>query len=174
MTPERFTRSEGPSPPDNAAVLARLVQHIGPRRRFQFALLLGLMLVSALADVVSLGAVLPFLGILTDPDRVLGYPLVPAAMEHWDMSAATDLVLPLTIAFVIAALVAGGLRWLLLWASVRLVYATGVDVSVEAYRRTLHQPSARVGIECIACWEAPSEVIAPTTRFVPPRSTPTM
>ncbi len=32
------------------------------------------MLVSAFAEVVSLGAVLPFLGILVAPDRVFSHP----------------------------------------------------------------------------------------------------
>lgn len=53
---------------------------------------------------------------------------------------AADLVLPLTITFALAALVAGGLRLLLLWVSTRLGNETGADLSVEVYRRTLYQP----------------------------------
>jgi ATP-binding cassette subfamily B protein len=56
------------------------------------------------------------------------------------IASATDLVLPLTVAFAVAAVVATGLRLLLLWVSIRLANATGADLSIEVYRRTLYQP----------------------------------
>jgi len=42
----------------------------GRRRRWQFFALLGLMLVATLLEVVSLGAVLSFLGVMTDAERI--------------------------------------------------------------------------------------------------------
>jgi ATP-binding cassette, subfamily B, bacterial PglK len=42
----------------------------GRRRRWQFFALLGLMLVATLLEVVSLGAVLSFLGVMTDTERI--------------------------------------------------------------------------------------------------------
>jgi len=43
-------------------LLVQLFWHIGRRRRYQFMLMLGLTLASSIAEVVSLGAVLPFIG----------------------------------------------------------------------------------------------------------------
>lgn len=103
-------------------------------------LLLGLMLVSAFTEIVSLGAVLPFLGILTAPEKVFAHPVMASVSQFFGIASAADLVLPLTIAFIAAALAAGGIRMLLLWVSTRLVYATGADLSIEVYRRTLYQP----------------------------------
>jgi len=101
---------------------------------------MGLMLISAFAEVVSLGAVLPFLGILVAPDRVFGHPIVADVALAWGITSADQLVLPLTVAFAAAALIAGAIRILLLWVSTRLAYATGADLSIEVYRRTLYQP----------------------------------
>jgi ATP-binding cassette subfamily B protein len=101
---------------------------------------MGVMLVSAFAEVVSLGAVLPFLGILTAPDRVFSYSIVADVSRAWGITSADQLVLPFTVAFAAAALVAGAIRMLLLWASTRLAYASGADLSIEVYRRTLYQP----------------------------------
>jgi ATP-binding cassette subfamily B protein len=100
---------------------------------------MGLMLVSAFAEVVSLGAVLPFLGILIAPDRVLSYPIVTEVAQAWGITTADQLVLPLTVAFASAALLAGAVRVLLLWISTRLAFASGADLSIEVYRRTLYQ-----------------------------------
>jgi len=98
------------------------------------------MLVSAFAEIVSLGAVLPFLGVLTAPERVFSYPVVAEMAQVWGITSADQLVLPITVGFALAALIAGGIRLLLLWANTRLAFASGADLSIEVYRRTLYQP----------------------------------
>ncbi len=103
-------------------------------------LLLGLTLASAFAEVVSLGAVLPFIGILTQPEKVFLHPAMAGVVQSLGIVSAENLVLPITIAFSVAAILAGGLRLLLLWVSIRLTNATGADLSTEVYRRTLYQP----------------------------------
>ena len=120
--------------------LIGLWRHLSSRRRYQFCLVLGLMLISAFIEVVSLGAVLPFLSVLTAPDQVFGYPIVKDVVTQWGITAPDQLVLPLTIAFAVAALLAGVTRIFLLWASTRLAVSIGSDLSIGAYRQTLYQP----------------------------------
>ena len=121
-------------------LLIRLWHHLTHRRQRQFIQLTCLMLFSALAEVVSLGAVLPFLGILVAPDRVFSQPIVAYVAQAYGLTSANQLVLPLTVAFAAAALVAGAIRILLLWASTRIAFASGADLGIEVYRRTLYQP----------------------------------
>lgn len=123
-------------------LLRRLWPHISSRRRRQFLLLLILMVVASLAEIVSLGAVLPFLGVLTAPEKLLAQPLVQPLVQFMGVSAPGDLLLPLTVAFCGAALLAGGLRLTLLWANTRLSFGLGADLSISIYRRTLYQPYA--------------------------------
>jgi ATP-binding cassette subfamily B protein len=127
-------------PASRPTLLSRLFQHISPRRRLQFGALLGLTLVSSLTEVVSLGAVVPFIGILTQPERVFDAPIISVIARELGIATPQALVLPLTIAFAAAALIANGFRVLLLWVSIRLANATGADLSTEVYRRTLYQP----------------------------------
>lgn len=87
-----------------------------------------------------MGAVLPFLAVLTEPERVFAYPMVANKAQAWGIISADQLVLPLTVAFGLAALAAGVIRLLLLWASARVAYASASDLSIEVYRRTLFQP----------------------------------
>jgi ABC-type multidrug transport system fused ATPase/permease subunit len=123
-------------------LLRRLWQHISQRRRGQFALLLVLMILASLAEIISIGTVLPFLGILTDPGRVFGHPAAQPIINGFRFTEPSQLLLPLSIAFGLAALIAGAMRLLLLWASSRLSYAAGADLSINIYRRTLYQPYA--------------------------------
>jgi ATP-binding cassette, subfamily B, bacterial PglK len=121
-------------------LLSCLWHHLNWRRRRQLGLLMGLMLVSAFAEVVSLGAVLPFLGILVAPDQVFNHPIITNVALAWGITSADQLVLPLTVAFAAAALIAGAIRIFLLWTSTRFAVASGSDLSIEVYRHTLYQP----------------------------------
>src|SRR3989339_1201 len=118
----------------------RLWRHLEKHRKYQCGLLLILMLVSAAAEVVSLGAVLPFLGVLAAPERVFAYPLVVKYAPAFGITSPEGLLLPFTIFFVGAALSSGAVRLLQIWASTRFAYAVGHDLSLEVYRRTLYQP----------------------------------
>ena len=124
------------------SLLQRLWSHISPRRRVQFGLLLLLMILASLAEVVSIGAVLPFLGVLTAPELVFNHPLAQPLVKALGLTKAGDLLAPLTIAFAIAALFAGGMRLTMLWAQTRLSHAIGADLSFSIYRCTLYQPYA--------------------------------
>ena len=95
---------------------------------------------SAFSEVVSLGALLPFIGILTAPDQVLNHPMLASVLSTWGITTARQLLLPLTVLFVAAAVVAAALRLLLLWSTGRLAYAISGDFGLEIYSRTLYQP----------------------------------
>jgi ATP-binding cassette subfamily B protein len=84
----------------------------------------------------------PFLAILTDPTRVFAHSSAQPIIQALALTEPKQLLLPLTIAFGLAALIAGAMRLLLLWASTRLSYAAGAYLSIGIYRRTLHQPYA--------------------------------
>lgn len=123
-------------------LIYRLWGHITPRRHGQFGLLLVLMIFASFAEIISIGAVLPFLGALTAPNRIFEHLAAQPFIQILGLSAANQLLFPLTIAFGLAALMAGALRFLLLWATMRLSFAVGVDLSMSVYRRTLYQPYA--------------------------------
>jgi ATP-binding cassette, subfamily B, bacterial PglK len=121
-------------------LLGRLWHHMGVRRQRQFAILVLLTLIVTFAEVVSLGAMLPFLSILIVPEKVFNHPVMAHIAPTWGIYSADQLVLPLTVGFVAIALVAGSLRLLLLWATTKLTFTSGSELSIEVYRRTLYQP----------------------------------
>lgn len=120
-------------------MLVGLWHQLSARRKRQFALIVVLVFGSALAEVVSLGAVLPFLAVLTVPSKVLKYPFVGALVHVLGVTTSSQLVLALALGFGCAAILAGVLRTALLRALTRVAYGTGADFSAEVYRRTLYQ-----------------------------------
>ena len=121
-------------------LLVRLWRHLSRRRRRQFMLLSAAMVLSAFAEVVSLGAVLPFLAVLTNPDAAFSRPLVAQFAASIGITSPREMLLPLTIAFAFAALMAGAIRMAVLWGSTRLAHGCAADLSIAVYRRTLYQP----------------------------------
>jgi ATP-binding cassette subfamily B protein len=98
------------------------------------------MVLSAFAEVISLGAVIPFLGVLLAPETLFDHPGVPALARYLGVESARNLTWPLTQLFIGATVLAATIRLLLLWSSTRIGYAAGADLSMEVYRRTLYQP----------------------------------
>jgi ATP-binding cassette, subfamily B, bacterial PglK len=92
---------------DIPELLMRLWGHLVKRRQRQFCLIMGLMLVSAFTEVVSLGAVLPFLGVLIAPEKVFDKPYMNDFLQAFDITSADQLLLPVAISFVMVALIAG-------------------------------------------------------------------
>jgi ATP-binding cassette, subfamily B, bacterial PglK len=121
-------------------LLFRLWQHINPRRRLQFGLLFLVMILTSFAEVISIGAVLPFLGALTAPDRIFGHPMAQPFIQALNLTEPKHLLLPLTIAFSIGAMFSGVMRLILLWVQTRLGHSIGADFSFSIYRRALYQP----------------------------------
>ena len=87
-----------------------------------------------------MGAIVPFLTMIAAPEMLLEHPMIKGLSLYLGLNSVENLRLPITLIFVFAALSAGGVRVLLLWANTRLSYAVAADISVEAYKRTLYQP----------------------------------
>ena len=129
-------------PPSTRTLLLGIWSHLSLRRRIQLGIVLVVMLASGAAELVSLGAVLPFLAVLSDPQRLWQQPLVQQLASRVGFTSATQLVMPTTTMFASAAVMAALVRLANLWLNGRLAAEVGSDLSCEAYRRTLSQPYA--------------------------------
>ncbi len=117
----------------------RLWHHLSKRRIKQLTLLLLLMIIASILEVVSLGAVLPFLGVLTAPEQIFQHAYAQPLISILVLGEPSQIILPITILFIITVLLAGIVRLLLLYVVTRLSYAIGADLSINIYRRTLYQ-----------------------------------
>lgn len=119
--------------------MKKLWSHLSNRRRWQFRFVLLLMFFASFAEIMSVGAVLPFLGVITDPIQVYENPTMQSIIRFLGVTGPDELALPITLVFIGATLFSGGIRLLLLYVTTRLSYGTGHDLSTDVYRRTLYQ-----------------------------------
>lgn len=131
------------TPNPNRSLVAMLRQLYGVlqgRRKFQLLGLWVLMLLSAVAELVTLGAVLPFVGALVQPELVLENATARAIAGWLGVTSPEAMLLPLTVSFASAAVVAGILRVLLARVNASMAYMIGADLGLEVFSRTLYLP----------------------------------
>lgn len=118
----------------------RLWRHIEPIRRKQLAILTVLMVLTSLAEVVSIGAVLPFLGVLMAPELLFERSDIRPINDLLGLTRADQLIFPLTVSFIAAVLFSGLMKILLFWYQTRIAFGIGADFSRQIYEKTLYQP----------------------------------
>ena len=118
--------------------IRRLFAHLSPRRRRQGIGILLFMLLGAIAEMITIGAVLPFLTVLAAPDRVSSYPLFGRVLNRLGIDS-WHLLTVATIVFVGTAVIAAVIRLALLRTSQKYVFRMGYELSVKMYDTMLHQ-----------------------------------
>ena len=58
-----------------------------------------LTLVGGVAEIISLGAVVPFIAVLTSPEKVLQNPVASRIAEWAGISAPKEMIIPLSVLF---------------------------------------------------------------------------
>lgn len=123
-------------------LLYQLWGHLNKKRRIQFICIVFLMLLCSLAEILSIGLVIPFLGALTDAksptiEKIFIFaPWLSQLANHYSS------LLVFSMLFGIAGVMAGALRLLLLLVSAKFSFSTGSELSYTMYMRTLYQPYA--------------------------------
>lgn len=120
-------------------MLKRLWNHLSKRRQKQFIWMQIFIVVASFFEMASLGAVVPFLGVLSEPEPVFQNEYLQPFIKFFDIAEANQLALPMTVLFVCLVLLSAIIRLILLWTLTRLSQLAGADLSINIYRHTLYQ-----------------------------------
>jgi ABC-type multidrug transport system fused ATPase/permease subunit len=138
--PKKRKSKSSQSSPSLIADLRRLYYHLSRRRRWQLGALLALMVVTSLAEMVSVGAIFPFLLALGNEEGLLQQARWQPLFELLQIDTTQRLVWAMALGFIGAVGVSNGLRLLTLRSQNRLAAAVGADISSQVYHTTLYQP----------------------------------
>lgn len=119
--------------------LMRLWFYLDSRSKKHLLVLLVFMLLSSLAEFISVGAIAPFLVAITNPDQAFRSDFGRVLGEFLGLNNSSAIILPLALFFGTASLASGLLRLLVLWFSTRLSFEVGGKIGVDIYRRALYQ-----------------------------------
>lgn len=139
MAPKDNPKAAGPT---LIGALGELYTRLSVARRRAFAVLLVLMLVGAVAEVVTIGALLPFLAILADAEASPVLAFIAPVLAIVGVDEPGQAIYALTALFALAAVAAAALRLLLLWMSQSFINGVSYDLSLRLYTNALHEPYA--------------------------------
>lgn len=121
------------------ALFKRLWAHFSVRRKWQFAILLCLMICTSFAEILNIGSFMPLMGVIIAPDKVFHDPRAHQFISFLGIKSPEALLIPAVIFFASIIVLTNGLRLLLLWGGTRLSSVIGADLSLQALRATLYQ-----------------------------------
>ena len=123
----------------NTSLIISFWKYLDKRHKRRSVLIFILMIIVSFSEVISIGAILPFLGVLTSPELVYQNAFMQPIIQTLELNSANQLVLPLTIGFIVATLIAGVMRITLLNAINHFERVVGTDLNIDVYRNTLYQ-----------------------------------
>ncbi len=120
-------------------LMKQLWYSLAKNRRRQFKYLIILMSFVSFTEAISIGAVVPFLAVLTNPSSIYEFQVITYLLNLFNISSDQQFLFIVTIVFACTALMAGAMRMLLLWAYTKLSFSIGFDFGVDIYDNVLHQ-----------------------------------
>jgi ABC-type multidrug transport system fused ATPase/permease subunit len=123
-------------------LLRRLWGQLVWSRKKQIISLLLLMILTSVAEVFTIGSVVPFLAALASPEKVFNSSFLAPLFEFLSLSSPDQIILPLTVVFSVAATISGAMRLFLLRLSTNVSFAFGGDLALSIYKKTLYQEYA--------------------------------
>lgn len=124
----------------NGWLISRLAKQFSAHRWRQFGFVICFTLVGAVAELVSIGAVLPFLQLIAVPETVAKFPFVTELMRKLHIARATDLLYPAAIVLIVTAIASALIRMALVWVSTRFIFGLTHDLSTKMFDRVIRQP----------------------------------
>ncbi len=124
----------------NRNTLFKIWNKLNKKRRLQLGLLFILMIASAISEIFSLAAVIPFLAILTNPLDFWEQDNVKVIANILGINSVEEMIFPIIFTFGLLAICSASIRLSNLWFSNRLAASIGSDLSCSIYENLLHQP----------------------------------
>jgi ATP-binding cassette subfamily B protein len=120
-------------------LLKTLWTHISLRKKLQFKLLLVLSFFTSLAEIFIIGAILPFISVLMDPNKIFNNEYFQPFFYMLKFNSPNEIILPITIVFIISIIISTIMRFLLLLLNTKLSFNLGIELSLNIYNKIIYQ-----------------------------------
>lgn len=118
----------------------RLLAALSPQLRRRLLWMAPMSVIGGLAELVSIGAVVPFFFAVLEPAKTLTFPILGDALRAVGATRPDQVMMPMTAMFVVLLLVAAFGRFGLLWLSTRLAYDAGLEIGERAFASAIARP----------------------------------
>jgi ABC-type bacteriocin/lantibiotic exporter with double-glycine peptidase domain len=112
------------------------------RKKLQIIFLFLLIILSSLAEFVSVGLIIPFLGLVTSPAIYLEKLYIKDFVRVAGITDTQQLIWAIAIIFIFAIIISAIIRIIVLWAQVKIAHGVAGELANKLYLVSLSQPYA--------------------------------
>tara|TARA_B100000287_G_C20648178_1_gene785888 strand:- start:570 stop:2237 length:1668 start_codon:yes stop_codon:yes gene_type:complete len=98
------------------------------------------MLLSGLAEMISFTAIIPFLTVLTEPERLFELKQFGFIYQLLNIENETELLIPVALLFISTVTLAAIIKLTTIWINGRYAAAVGSEISIKSFSNNLMQP----------------------------------
>ena len=120
--------------------LSVLYGHLSKARKRQFHFVLALTFFGAVGELLTLGAVVPFLAIIANPEKAATYPALQLALSVMGWQEPRDFLFLATAIFITLVIFSSCIRLMLMQKANLLAFRAANELGTDAYSRILCQP----------------------------------
>ena len=99
-----------------------------------------LMIFGSFAELMSIGAIFPFIAFLTSPEIILESSFADRFPSIFENYSEKDLLFFCCVIFIFLTLFSGAIRLLVLYSTTRFSLNTGMKINKNLFKKTLYQP----------------------------------
>lgn len=113
---------------------------LAKKTQYTFVGLAALMFISSIAEVISIGAIIPFLGILINVESIHKYGFINNYLDFFKNNSPLNTTEVFSIIFIAITIIGSILKILSNWLNVKFSYRVGGELGIEIYKNTLYKP----------------------------------
>ena len=127
---------------------------------------------SSLVDAISIGAILPFLSAITNPEKLIINNTFSKYFIYLKINNSHDLVKIMTIGIIAITIFSAIFRWIVIYFQTLISNVITSELSIKGYERTLYQPySVHVASNSSSIITGINKVNAILSNFITPTIT---
>tara|TARA_Y100001968_G_scaffold332930_2_gene393115 strand:- start:5468 stop:7249 length:1782 start_codon:yes stop_codon:yes gene_type:complete len=128
----------------NIKLIIKIFKTLDPRFKNYFIRLIGLMIISSIAELCSLASVIPFLTIIRNAENLLNFSYIKQLYNLLGLSNNGQLITIATIIFIAVNIIASLIRLVNIKYGAKIVARVGSELSTKLYKNVIFQPYSTI------------------------------
>ena len=113
---------------------------VSKKKKFYFIILQIFSILSSFLDTISVGAIVPFIAIASDPNKMMKNDNVKYVMELLKINGSKQLIVFITIFFVGLIFFVAIFKWINNYLNLRLTNQIASQLAFKLFNKSLYQP----------------------------------
>lgn len=122
---------------NHLSISISIFKFLNKKRKIELLFLLLLIILSSLSEVFTLVSIIPFLLVITDPEKILEIRYINSLSQILNLNTQGNIALLVTSLLIFAAILVGFLRLTNLKCNTAFAARVGNDLSIKAYKKIL-------------------------------------